>query len=126
MRFISAFLLLSLLLTACGRQDKSQETSGDAKLRQKITGVWSSEHGVIRFASDGTSYADFTNGTRIWTYRSTWELKDGVIIARITSVGVQGTTNYEQVGTVEHLKIISVTDHSLVYDGDGQSISLSR
>ena len=126
MRLIPTFLLLSLLLTACGRQVKPQELSGDAKLRQQITGVWSVEHGVIRIASDGTSSANLTNGTRIWAYRSTWELNDGVIIVRITSVDTQGTTNCEPVGTVEHLRIIRVTDHSLVYDGNGQPISLSR
>lgn len=120
------FLLLSLFLTACGRQAKLEELSGDAKLRQKIIGAWSHKDGIIRFASDGSSSADFTNGPKVLAYRSTWELKDGYIVARITNVTLQNTTNAEPVGTVERSRIITVNDHSLVYDEDGQIISLSR
>lgn len=117
MKIFIAFLLSSVLLSACGQQ---------AVLRQQVVGDWFREQGVLRFAPDGTSSCDLTNGIKIWRYRSVWELKDGALIVRVTDVSMQGTTNAESVGSIERLKLISVTDHTLTLETSGQTILWKR
>jgi hypothetical protein len=112
---IPTFLLLSLLLTACGRQVRSQDLSGDAKLQEKIVGTWRSEHGVVIFGPDGRSSSSFTNGAKAWTYQENWVVKDGFILGTVADVSFQNTTNHEPVGHTTRYKVLLVDDHHLQY-----------
>jgi hypothetical protein len=133
------FIAMSVFLTACGRQDRPQELSGDVTLRQKITGTWLADDGVITFAPDGTCSTKFTNSLNILVLDKTWKIKDGDIILTVTNThSGWGTTNraavgavkhlrYMAPGTVEHFRIIQADDTNLVWqDSGGVTISMKR
>lgn len=130
---------MSMFLAACGRQDRPRALSGDAMLRQKITGTWSADDGVITFAPDGSCSAKITNSLNIMVFEKTWKIKDGDIVFTVTNVKTGwGTTNrvavgavkhlrYMPVGTVEHFRNIQVDDINLVWrDSGGVTISMKR
>jgi hypothetical protein len=133
------FIAMTAFLTACSRQDGPQELSGDATLRQKITGTWSVDNEVITFSPDGSCSAKFTNSSNILVLDKTWKIKDGDIILMVTNThSGWGTTNrvavgavkhlrYMAPGTVEHFRIIQADGTNLVWqDLDGVKISMER
>jgi hypothetical protein len=133
------FIATSMFLTACGRQDRPQELSGDVTLRQKITGTWSVDNEVITFSQDGSCSAKFTNSLNILVLDKTWKIKDGDIILTVTNtdsmwrttnrvaVGALKHLRYMAPGTVEHFRIIQADGTNLVWqDLDGIKISMER
>jgi len=115
MKFSPIILGLSLLLTACSRED--------AKLAQKITGAWSGEAGAwtMTFAPDGSYVMARKSDTNILA--GTWQIKDGDLIRTMTNVYIiQGSPD----GGVTRCKIVSMDDHQLVYTSAGRAVTLSR
>jgi hypothetical protein len=106
---------LSLILAACDYQVRSQDLADDATLQKKIVGTWRGEHGVVIFGSDGRSLSSFTNGTKAWTYGGNWAVKDGFILATVTNVSFQNTTNHEPIGHTTRNKVLLVDDHHMKY-----------
>jgi len=115
-----------MLLTACGHSNKPQEPSDDVKIRQKITGDWLADNGVVVFSSDESSSARFTNGTKELAYETTWEVKGRDIIITVTNITARNTTNHESVGTVEQVRIVRLDDSNLVWDYNGLTNTLKR
>ncbi len=106
----------------------------DAKIRQKIVGVWIREdtnsEGTTTIASDGvflsTSRSVMANSniTKTWIYEGTWQVKGGVFILTITKAS--GFHQHEAVGSVDNFKIVSLNDEELVCQVNNQTIVHKR
>ena|ERR1017187_3622344 len=116
-RFTATFLLLSLLLTACGRRD--------AKFARQIAGTWTNESSVtMTFTPDGNFSTLWLSPRRTNIFEGTWQIRDGIVI--FTTTNASGTEPHAPVSDVGRAKIIHVDDHQLVYTSDEQTISLGR
>jgi hypothetical protein len=119
MKHAFAFLALSLLLTACGRND--------ARLQRQVTGTWVVEVGnnirsVNLIRPDG-SYAakvtGFTNGSVVMI-EGTFRVKNGELIETVTK---SSQTN-EKVPFTVHGKIIRLNEHEIVAKWDTKPVSV--
>jgi hypothetical protein len=102
------------LMAGCGQRD--------ASLRQKIAGIWAltNGHGVITMAPDGSLLSRFTGSTQSWTFEGTWQLQaDQIVITTVKS-------NSLPFSDVVRGRIIRADGHALIYDLNGQTISLIR
>jgi hypothetical protein len=116
MKYSITLILLTLILTGCG--------SREAKLHKQMTGTWTNSNIVkITLASDGSLVTRWKQGV---TYQGTWTIQNGEFVSTITNCIPDGTTNFEAVGSVDRGRIISVDAHHLVYEIQGQTISLRR
>jgi len=75
-------------------------------------------------APDGNFSESFHFPKGTLTLAGTWQIKDGILIW--TTTNVSGPEPHVAVGTVDQSKIVSVDAHRLVYEVEGQTISLSR
>jgi hypothetical protein len=112
MRSTLIFILLSLLATGC--------SSRDAKLREKIVGIWPiPPSGSLTFLSDGSFHFRneyvTTNTTLKWVSDGIWDVKDGFLNSTITNSIAENTTEKPSVGDVMHSKINFVDEHNLSY-----------
>jgi hypothetical protein len=106
-------LALSLLLAACST------VPSDARIQQKLIGSWKMGRGTTTFESDGSWIHKFTvnvtdKGFQDLTNEGTWQVKGGILDVTMTKTSWPNP----ELG-VEHLKIVHVDDHELVfYPGD--------
>ena len=111
---IIAVILLSLMLTACGRRD--------AKIQHDLVGTWDVDlgqnfHSTTVIHSDGTFEAQvsgYTNG-EIVKIEGTFRAKDGDLVDTVTKSSM---TN-RPVPYVLHGHLISIDDHECVMKWDG-------
>jgi hypothetical protein len=120
MRHAFTFIILCLLLTACGRSD--------ARLQQQVSGMWLVDIGnnvrsvnVIRpdgrFAARVTG---FTNGSVV-VIEGTFRVKNGALIETVTKSSQPG----EKVPFVVHGKIIRLTPQEMITQWDTQPVSVT-
>ena len=131
MRLALTFLMLSLLLAACGHRDQSQAVPADAKLRKALTGSWvQGTNLILTLAPDGSFVSVWTNSPTkpgwSWKYEGTWGVAEGAYVATVTNSRSWGSTNRDAVGTVGHCRIIALDDRELTWECEGQTISFSR
>jgi hypothetical protein len=97
-------LALSLLMTACSRQD--------AKLSKQIVGTWSSssQHSMETYAPDGTflTLVQMQNKTNV--YAGTWQITNGIMVETYTNAPFHLT------GQTFQFRIYSLNDHQLEYE----------
>ena len=120
MRHAFAFIILCLLLTACGRSD--------ARIQKQVTGMWLVDIGknvrslnVIR--PDGgfaAKVAGFTNGSVV-TIEGTFLVKNGALVETVT----KSSQPDEKVPFVVHGKIISLTPQEMITQWDTQPVSVT-
>jgi hypothetical protein len=120
MRHAFTFILLCLLLTACGR--------GDARIQKQVTGMWLVDIGnnvrslnVIR--PDGgfaAKVAGFTNGSVVMI-EGTFLVKNGALVETVT----KSSQPDEQVPFVVQGKIISLTPHEMITRWDTKPVSVT-
>lgn len=115
MKYTVTLILLTLILTGCG--------SRDAKLHKQMTGTWTNSNIVVTLASDGSFVTRWKQGV---TYQGTWTVQNGESVFTITNCIPDGRTNFEAVGSVDRAWIINVDAHHLVYEIQGQTISLRQ
>ena len=123
MRFMLAFALLSLLLTACDRHD--------ASLHKQLVGTWArGDSGVLTIDLDGSFQSRWTtvltNVTKEWLYAGTWNVRDGFLISTVTNSETRNSTNSEAVGSVDRFRIISIDSSHLVNGIGGVTNYLER
>ena len=120
MRHVFTFIILCLLLTACGRSD--------ARIQKQMTGMWAVDIGnnvrslnVIRpdgrFAAKITG---FTNGSVVMI-EGTFLVKNGGLVETVT----KSSQKDEKVPFVVHGKIISLTPHEMITQWDTQPVSVT-
>jgi hypothetical protein len=107
-------LVLAMIMTGCDQRE--------AALRRKIIGNWelTNTTGRVTISPDGTIISRFSIGTQIWVYEGTWRLRDGQIEMTTTSrnsAPFRGETSF---------RIIRADGQKLIYEWNGQTISLSR
>ena len=128
----SAFFGLSLLLTACGHRDQPHVQVPDEKLRNALIGTWThgnDESGMLRLDSNGTYSAQWNPTNRplkVWAYEGTWSATGGVCMFTDTKSQSWGTTNRTPEGRMDRMRIIKVDEEHLVWESNGQTISLTR
>ena len=120
------FLVLAMLLEACGRKAGVKQLSGDDQIRAALPGTWevnvqyvnSTNRGTTTFTPEGGLFTRLTlmrtNDTRNVTYEGYWQIQDGLLLTTITN-----TDNSEVravIGHTNQLKIVSVDAHQLVFD----------
>lgn len=113
MRFM-CLLPLILILSGCGRRETT--------LAQKIAGNWelTNKSGEITISADGGFLSQFTGRTQVWVFEGTWQVSDGVIVLTTTK------SNSVPRRDVSLCRIIRADGHELIYELNGQTISLSR
>jgi hypothetical protein len=119
MRHVFTFIILCLLLTACGRSD--------ARIQKQVTGMWLVDIGnnvrslnVIQ--PDGKFAAKvigFTNGSVV-TIEGTFLVKNGALVETVTKSSQQD----EQVPFVVQGKI-SLTPHEMITRWDTKPVSVT-
>jgi len=119
MKHVFTFIILCLLLTACGRSD--------ARLQRQVTGTWVVDVGnnirsVNLIRPDG-SYAakvtGFTNGSVVMI-EGTFLVKNGELVETVT----KSSQKDEKVPFVVRGHIISLTDHEMVARWDTKPVSV--
>jgi hypothetical protein len=113
------FIILCLLLTACGRSD--------ARIQKQVTGTWVVDAGnnirsVNLIRPDGsfaTKVTGFTNGSVV-LIEGTFRVKNGELVETVTK---SSQTN-EKVPFVVHGKIIRLNDHEMVAKWDTKPVSV--
>ncbi len=108
--------MLSSILTACSRRD--------TKLAQEIPGTWTRSAHAMAMTPDGRFTESFLSKTGTNTFVGTWQIKDGILI--FTTTNVNGTLPDTADGSVQRYKITHLDEHQLVYEMNGQTITLSR
>ena len=127
-----ALFCLSLFFTGCGHHDQSQVMSADAKLRDALTGTWTKDDpslGSVSLASNGTFIAQWNTSNspmKVWAFEGTWAAKGGLCVSTTTKTRSWGTTNRVAEGRTDRYRIIRVDEEHLVWECDGQTISLIR
>ena len=116
MKIIFTILTLSLLLTACSRQD--------ANFSKQIVGTWQANGDVEMFNADGSFLVTTSNSDHTNDYAGTWQIKSGVMT--VTPTNVSGPEPEVQVGDTMLFKIIRIDAHHLSYEINGQTISCNR
>jgi hypothetical protein len=112
-------LTMALLMTACSHRD--------AKLREQITGTWAHDDKLeMRLLADGSFVSYWALSNKSLTYQGTWKIQDGGMVSTLTNCIAKGTTNFEQVGSVDYFTIIQIDLTDLVYSNGNQIISLRR
>jgi len=119
MKLIFSFIILCLLLTACGRSD--------AKLQRLVTGIWVVETGnniqsVNSIKPDGAYAAKvtgFTNGSVVMI-EGTFRVKNGALVETVTKSSQQN----EQVPFVVHGQILRLNDQEMVAKWDTKPVSV--
>ena len=123
---------LSLLLTSCGHHEQPQGSSADAKIRNALMGTWTHDDtglGSIRLDSNGTFFAQWNTSNRpmkVWVYEGTWAVTGDIYTAKTTKVQSWGTTNRLPEGRTDRYRIMTVDEEHLVWEADGQTVSLKR
>jgi len=102
--------MLSSILTACSRRD--------TKLAEEIPGTWTHSAHAMAMTPDGSFTESFRSKTGTNTFAGTWQIKDGILIFT--------TTNDPAGASVQRYKISHLDAHQLVYEMNGQTITLSR
>ena len=85
--------------------------------------------GYVSLASNGTIFAQWhtTNGPMmVWTFEGIWRVKGGVCVSTTTKTLSWGMTNRMAEGRTDRYRIITVDEKHLVWECDGQTISLIR
>jgi len=116
-----------LVLSACNHSNRTATATGDAELRQKLTGKWREDSqfpGGIHVQSerivdsDGSYILHLTNtladGVRTVTVAGTLEVKDGILIDTITN-DLTYHTLVPRIAGVD--RIIRVDEHQLIVRG---------
>ncbi len=119
MKHAFTFIILSLLLTACGRND--------ARLERQVTGTWVVEIGNnIRSVSvirpDGgyaATVTGFTNGSVVMVEGS-FRVKNGELVETVTK---SSQTN-EKVPFTVHGQIIRLNNHEMIAKWDTKPVSV--
>lgn len=118
---VTLLLASFLLLPACSRRD--------SKLHEQMIGTWTrGETFEMRLAADGTYVSQWSGRTARVTFEGTWNVRDSVMVAKLTNCVAQGTTNFPAIGSVDRCAIIRADQTDLVYSNfeQGQTISLKR
>lgn len=119
MKHAFAFIILSLLLTACGRTD--------VRIQRQVTGTWVVEVGnnirsVNLIRPDG-SYAakvtGFTNGSVVMI-EGTFRVKNGELVETVT----KSSQPNEKVPFTVHGQIIRLNNHEMVAKWDTKPVSV--
>ena len=128
MKHAITFLALSFLLLGCSR---------DAKLTQKIPGVWkhdgTSTGGTDTFTSTMTISPDGTfSYFRVWnekpltnTFAGTWKIRGGVIFMTLTNRSGPNPNIPAGVAPMQS-RIVRLDDHQMVEEMDGITNISSR
>jgi len=98
-----------------------------------MIGEWTKQtnnlSGVLTLRSDGTFKSGWTNPAsnpiRSWEYEGYWTVTEGVCVTTETKSESIATTNKLPPGT-ERWKIVNVDAESLVWEFNGETISLTR
>ena len=103
----------------------------DSVLRRNVIGSWTHEgRGVSSFAADGSFSAAWTNThskpTKAWTYEGKWGITNGACTITVLKTGAWNDTNSQPPGSTEIWKIIHLDKTELVWDLNGQRVSLRR
>jgi len=113
MKSALTIIILSLLLTACSRQN------------EKIVGTWSSKGGnTVVFAPDG-SFSIHTKGTATNVYFLTgvWKIENGFLDETITNCS---NTNWPWMGEQLQFRIIHVANHQLEIEEASPIVKYTR
>ncbi len=111
MRTVLAFVVLSFLVTACGRHG--------ADLRQQVVGTWRQGPHTLTLAPDG-SYTSIFPGRPAVTYKARWHIERGFMMVtdvKSNTVPMAGNTT---------VKILSVDKHHLELALGTNRISMVR
>jgi heat shock protein HslJ len=114
MKYPLIILALSLLMTACSRQDST--------FNKKIVGGWRTVMGdTVTFNTDGSFRGTElnVNPPRTNDYIGTWQISGGILT--ITPTSVSGRNPEVQVGYTVHFKIMDLDAHHLYYSIDEQT-----
>ena len=109
-------LALSSILTACAKRD--------TKLAREIRGTWSHGAHAIAMTPDGSFSESFSSKSGTNIFDGTWQVSDGFLIFTVTNAS--GTHPGTAIGSEERYKIIRADAHQLVYEMNGQTITLNR
>jgi hypothetical protein len=104
MKYTLIIVALSLLTTACGRQD--------AKLSKQIVGTWSSsrQHSTETYASDGSFLTLVQMQYKTNIYAGTWQITGGIMVETYTNAP------FHLAGQTFQFRIHSLDDHELEYE----------
>jgi hypothetical protein len=111
--------MLAFALVGCGRS---------ARLEKQLVGTWSRDDGFeMTFVANGSFVSKFTlPPPKKLTYQGTWTVQNGAMFMLLTNRIMEGFTNAEAIGTMDHATIVRVDEGNLVFILDGQKISLRR
>jgi hypothetical protein len=99
MKFALTIIILSLLLTACSRQNK------------KIVGTWNSKGGnTIVFAPDGGFSITKGTATNVYWFTGVWKIENGILDETITNCS---NTNWPWIDQELQFHIIHLEGHQL-------------
>lgn len=127
MKYIPIILVLSLLLTGCGR---------DAKLTKQIPGTWKHEKTATQSATVFTSTTTISSDgsftyIRVYNKRpltnafaGTWQIRDGFLFMTLTNMSDQSPDM--PAGSILKSRIIQLDDHLLISERDGMTNILTR
>jgi hypothetical protein len=101
MKFTPIIVGLSLLLTACSRQD--------AKFTKQITGTWiDSKRGTIVYSPDGSFTITKGTSTNVYWFTGLWQIQNGILTDTITNAS---NTNWPWMGQTLRYHIQRLDDH---------------
>src|SRR4029077_10485963 len=97
MKYTTAILFLSLLLTGCGRSD--------TKLSQQVAGTWwQGKSAMMVFNPNGGFSFRMWAGGRTNGFAGTWQIQEGVMTMTVTNTG--NAESRGGVGETQHFKIV--------------------
>jgi hypothetical protein len=112
MKFAPAIIFLSLLLTACSRQNS------------KIVGTWKdSKRGTTVFSHDGSFSITKGTSTNIYWFDGIWKIENGILDETITNCS---NTNWPWMGQKMQFHIIHLDGHKLEIEEKNPTIKYSR
>jgi hypothetical protein len=130
---MSAFpiaLIVSMLISGCGKCEKPTPLSPDELMRGKMIGTWGDKHGTMKLFADGSFKEAWANRSHVppasWIYEGDWSVSKGEVIVTITKAVPINTTNIEPVGSIDIVRIVRVDQTNLALASDDQTNVLTR
>jgi outer membrane biogenesis lipoprotein LolB len=113
MKYTITLLAFSFLLAGCNK------LPSDPQVRQKASGTWEmpTEHAVITFDADGSCVSKVPGVDLVM--QGTWQVDRGFFTLTITNA--VGSVPHAPLGEVQRYKIVSMNDHDLVLQMEGET-----
>jgi hypothetical protein len=107
---------LSLLLTACSRQDN--------KFSKQIVGTWKdSKRGTTVYSPDGSFTITKGTSTNVYWFSGTWQIKDGILNDTITNAS---NTNWPWMGEAMRFHVIRLDGRRLEIESASPIVKYTR